>query len=106
MRPPIAICTYRVRPGEETKFESLIRQHWPTLRRFGLVTEKQSEIFRGRDESGPFYVEVLEWVHGDASDEAEQTPEVMKVWEGMGALVESRDGRPPMEFPQVERLAR
>jgi len=32
------------------------------------------------------------------------SPEVMAVWEPMGALVEERDGRKAMEFPHVQPL--
>lgn len=34
------ICTYRVRKGEEQKFEALLKEHWPTLRKLNMVTEK------------------------------------------------------------------
>lgn len=99
-----AICTYRVRRGEEQPFETLLVQHCPTLSRFGLVTSESSQLFRGQDAKGPYYVEILDWIDVNAPDEAEKTPEVMKLWEGMGKLTEARDGRPPMEFPIVERL--
>lgn len=99
-----AICTYRVRAGEEAKFEDLLRQHWPTLHRLGLVTSAGSIIYRGHDGEGPVYLEIIEWVDAKAPEEAHHTPEVMKVWEPMGQLVEPRGGRPPMEFPHFERL--
>ena len=31
------ICNYRVAAGNESKFEALLKNHWPTLRRLGLV---------------------------------------------------------------------
>lgn len=100
----IAICTYRVRSGNESNFENLLRQHWPTLHGLGLVTGTASQIYRGHDGEGPVYMEILEWVDAKAPEEAHHTPEVMKVWEPMGQLVESRSGRPPMEFPHFARL--
>ena len=99
-----AICTYRVRRGDEQRFELLLDQHCPTLSGFGLVTSDRSLRFRGDDPKGPYYVEILDWVDANAPDEAEKTPEVMKLWEGMGKLTEAREGRPPMEFPIVQRL--
>jgi len=99
------ICTYRVKQGEENGFENLLKQHWPTLRNFGLATEEAPMLFRGKDNYGPFYVEIFSWVDANASNEAHNTPEVMKVWEQMGGLVEDRGGRPKMEFPHVERLS-
>ena len=35
---------------------------------------------------------------------AHESPEVMAIWEPMGALCEERDGRPSMEVPHVERM--
>lgn len=101
-----ALCTYRVKRGEEVKFEALLKSHWPALRRLNLVTESPSQMFRGREDGGTYYVEILDWRDKEAPNQADTFPEVMKIWEPMGALVESRDKRPAMEFPLVSRIAR
>ena len=49
-------------------------------------------------------MELLEWCDDGAPDRAHELPEVMAVWEPMGALCESRKGAPAMEFPSVETL--
>jgi hypothetical protein len=49
-------------------------------------------------------VELLTWKNAEAPNTAHELPEVMAVWEPMGMLCEKRDGRPPMEFPHVERI--
>jgi hypothetical protein len=101
----IALCTYRVKDGDAEKFLDLLREHAPTLRRLGLVTDEPSLLFHGRDESGQsFFVEVLHWKSDDGPSIAEQTPEVLAIWERMGQCVEARLGRPPMEFPLVEQI--
>jgi hypothetical protein len=100
-----AMCTYRVKRGAEEKFESLLKSHWPALRKLNLVTESPSEIFRGSDEGGTYYVEILDWRDAEAPNQADSFPEVMRIWEPMGALVESRGNRPAMEFPLVSRMA-
>jgi quinol monooxygenase YgiN len=105
------ICTYRVKPGAREKFLKLLRQHWPTLREAGLVTATpaqhfEAEIGGGRhNETGTTFVEIFSWASPDSADLAHKMPEVMAVWEPMGALVESRDGRPAMEFPNFRQLA-
>lgn len=99
-----AICTYRIKDGQEQKFEDILKLHWPTLRKLGLVTEDRSQVYRGKEAGRAFYVEILDWVDAEAPNEAEKSPEVIKVWEQMGALVEAHGGRPAMEFPHVERL--
>jgi len=102
-----ALCTYRVKRGEESKFEALLKSHWPALRRLNLVTESPSQMFKGSDAGdATYYVEILDWRDADAPNQADTFPEIMKIWEPMGALVESRDKRPAMEFPLVSRIAR
>ena len=99
------MCTYRVRSDKEDEFRALIARHWPVLHDQGLVTSTPPSIFRGREPSGgPFFVEVFEWVNREAPDTAHHSPAVMKIWEPMGMCCEARDGRPPMEFPHVERI--
>ena len=100
-----ALCTYRVKRGKEKEFEKLLGRHWPTLRGLGLVNAKPPLQFRGLDESKKtFFVEILTWRTPNSAEVAHHSPEVMAVWEGMGALVEERRGRPAMEFPYVSRI--
>ena len=104
------ICTYRVRRDARDQFIELLRKHWPALRAAGLATDDPPIIFESRegvdrhDEPGPTFVEIFSWSRPDAADIAHRTPGVMAVWEPMGGLVESRDGRPPMEFPSYRPL--
>jgi hypothetical protein len=101
----LAMCTYRVKEQSQDEFLSLLREHAPTLRRFGLVDDAPSLLFRGQDESGkPFFVEVLHWKSAEGHKLAEQLPDVLAIWEKMGQRVEARLGRPPMEFPFVDQI--
>ncbi len=43
------------------------------------------------------FVELFEWKDGEASDVAHRSPQVMSIWEPMGALAEQ------MEFIELER---
>ena len=87
--------------GELTK-----REVRAVARSLGLVTAEKPLHFRGVDEAdGTFYVEILTWKDAASASTAERIPEVMAVWERMGALVEPRLKRPSMEFPHVERVA-
>ena len=106
MSSHIALCTYRVKEHATDRFLGLLREHAPTLRRLGLVTDEPSLLFRGDDASGKsFFVEVLHWKSSEGPALAEQAPEVLAIWERMGQCVEDRLGRPSMEFPEVEQLA-
>ncbi|HYE79591.1 MAG TPA: hypothetical protein VEI97_16510 [bacterium] len=96
------ICTYRVKPGNEEAFVKLLEKHWPALRSLGLATDQPPVIYQGLDrEEKPYFVEIFQWADDQAPGIAHQSPEVMAIWEPMGALVEERGGRPPMEFPHV-----
>ncbi len=104
------ICTYRVKPGAREQFIELLRHHWPTLRDAGLATDTPALHFeaevggRRHNETGTTFVEIFSWTSGESADLAHRMPEVMAVWEPMGALVEARDGHPGMEFPNFRHL--
>ncbi len=105
------ICTYRVKAGRRDEFVKLLRRHWPALHGAGLVTDTPAVHFEavpggGRhNESGTTFVEIFSWASADSQNVAHHTPAVMAVWEPMGGLVESREGRPAMEFPTFRPLA-
>jgi quinol monooxygenase YgiN len=99
------VCTYRVKKGKEAAFRRLLKRHWPTLRRRGLVEDERPRHYRGSDGPGrTFFVEIFTWKGEEAVKAAHESPEVASIWEPMGALVENRNGRPGMEFPHVEPL--
>ena len=105
------ICTYRVREGAQAEFLALLRKHWPTLHKAGLVTDTPAVHFEAtaaqkpeHGETGPTYVEIYSWAGPESADLAHRMPEVMAVWEPMGALVEARGGRPSMEFAHFRPL--
>jgi hypothetical protein len=103
---PINVCTYKVKPGKEAEMERLLAAHWPTLHRVGLVTDEKAVVYRGLPSGKPgdthgassTYLEIFSWKDEKASGVAHQSPEVMAVWEPMGALCEH------MDFPSFERL--
>jgi hypothetical protein len=99
------ICLYRVKKGNERKFERLLERHWPALRALGLVTRRRARHFRGVEHDGePIFVEMFDWISGEASEKAHTHAEIAAIWEPMDALCESRAGRPNMEFPHVQPL--
>lgn len=101
-QPETVICTFRVQPGQEAAFEGLLARHWPTLRKLGLATETPTQLFKGSEEGGTFYVEIFEWRSREAAGLAHDQPEVMAIWEPMGGLCEGRGGKQAMSFPHVQ----
>ena len=67
--PNRVICHYSVAAGNETAFEALLNNHWPTLHRLGLVTDAPPEHYKGaeQDNGQPIYFEIFDW-HEGASD--------------------------------------
>lgn len=102
--PETVIAIYRVRADREKEFMALVRRHYPTLSRLGLVTADKPVVYRGEEDGGPILFEIFTWKDGKAPDTAHELPEVMQIWEAMGAMVEERDGRPKFEFPHVSRI--
>jgi hypothetical protein len=103
---PTVICLYRVSPGREAEFISLLKRHWPALRSLDLVTDDPPLHYRGSEQDGkPLFVEVFKWKSTEASRLAHEHPEVLAIWEPMDRLTERRNGRPNMEFPHVQPLA-
>ena len=103
--PEIVICTYRVRSDRLEDFIEVLKTHWPTLRKMGLATATPARVYQGQDDEGPVINEIFTWANGKAPELAHNSPEVMKIWEPLGAMCEARGGRPSMEFPHVVELA-
>src|SRR5262249_15440202 len=100
-----SLCMYRVKAGSESAFRQLLARHWPALRRLGLAGDEPPTVYEGMEKPGaPLFVEVLTWLDAEGPNRAHELPDVMAVWEPMGKLCESREGRPPMEFPHVRRI--
>ena len=98
-KPVRMLCTYRIKDGKESDFLRLLEKHWPTLRSAGLATDDPAQVFRSQDKAGKtVFVETFSWKDAAAPDVAHQTPEVMSVWEPMGALADE------MNFWPVEAV--
>lgn len=94
------LCRYRLKPGKETEFLTLLRKHWPTLQEAGLVAPQPARIQRGQDQRGNIaYIETFAWKDHNAIGAAHQSASVMKLWEPMGAFCED------MEFWHVQDVA-
>jgi hypothetical protein len=104
--PLINICRYKVKPGKEAEMERLLAAHWPALHAAGLVTDEKTRVYRGLPSTKPdgrhgadrVYIEFMVWKDHDAPGLAHQLPDVMAVWEPMGAICEE------MDFPGFELL--
>ena len=86
--------------------ERLLALHWPALHKAGLATDEPSVVYKGLPSNKPddkhgaqsMYIEILSWKTPEGPAIAHESPEVMAVWEPMGAICEELD------FPVYEIL--
>jgi len=101
----VVVCSYRVKAGHEKEFVALLKTHWSTLLKLGLVHEQPRMALQGRDtEKTSCFVEVFAWKER-GFEVAHQHPEVLALWEPMEQMCEARNGRPATEFPHYAVLA-
>ena|SRR5208283_5756807 len=90
-RPVPTLVAYHPKPGKQAESEllGLVKQHWPTLRRIGLASEKPAQVWRAHEKNSEetHFLELFEWAEEGSSDVAHQTPEVMAMWEPMGRVL-------------------
>jgi len=73
---PVTVpATYRPKEGREAKFFTLLKRHWPTLKKAGLVAPTSPRIWRASDKR----TRRFEWKDATASDTAHRTPELALV---------------------------
>jgi len=102
----VNICQYHVKEGHEAEMEALLAKHWPTLRAAGLASAVPPVIYKGLPSGKPggdhgaagVYFEIFSWENENGPQIAHQTPEVMAVWEPMGAICKH------MDFPMFQRI--
>lgn len=93
------VVIYRAKQGQQDALFALVKAHWPLLARIGLATAKPAEVWRTQDREGKVaFVEHFQWIDAKAPDTAHQLPEVMAVWETMGAVMEG------LEILEAERV--
>ena len=93
MNAVTVLVTYRPKKGKDKAFLSILKRHWPALKKAGLVTRTPARVWNATDKrrGRRYYVEMFAWKDVSASDRAHQTPAVMAVWGPMQPLLESMD---------------
>ena len=91
--PVNRLVIYRPKKGKESDLEAILKKHGPALRSTGLITDEPVRLWRATDlrrdgAAELYFVESFQWRDEKASDVAHQTPEIMAVWETMGAHLE------------------
>jgi len=81
----ISIACYRPKEGREDELLTLVREHAPTLRSLGFVTDREHVLMEAGDGT---VVEIFEWASREAKVQAHAHPAVRSMWERFGELSE------------------
>src|SRR5436309_8372909 len=98
MKGVIVIVAYRPKPGNEREVIDLVRSRVPTLRKEGLVTDREPMIMRASDGT---IIEVSEWKSHEAIDAAHKNPNVLAMWKKFFAAC---DFVPLKKFPEAQEM--
>ena len=82
----VVIAVYRPKPGQGPALEAILVRHVATLRAAGLVTSRPVMLLRSFVDGT--YLEIFEWVSGEAARRAHDTPVVAELWGAMGAVAD------------------
>ncbi len=82
-KPELVIAIYKAKSGKLNELEILVRKHFPTLKDYGLTTDKEPFIGRATDGS---IIEVFEWANSESAKKAHDHPGVAKIWEAMAVV--------------------
>ncbi|MEO1049279.1 MAG: hypothetical protein AAFX87_01545 [Bacteroidota bacterium] len=74
----VVIAAFQPKPGHEKALETLMLNHWDSLNKLGLVSDRKPIIMQS--ENGTF-VEVFGWKSKEAIEAAHSNEEVLKMWE-------------------------
>ena len=92
-KPMVVVAMYRPKDGKLVELETLVKKHFPTLKEYGLTTNRDPYIGRAGDGT---LLEVFEWISEDAAQKAHDHPAVAKIWEAMAVVC---------DFGKLEQLA-
>lgn len=73
----IGIYAYKPKEGQDAETLAVVREHYPTLLREGLVTSRAPVLGRAADGT---LIEVIEWVSEEAVGNAHSNPAVRDLW--------------------------
>ena len=97
--PETVMATFRVKPDQLSAFLKMMPEYWAALRAQNLVLAEPYLLLQGEENGKPTVVEIFSWKDHEVSDHV--PAEIQKYWDRMNTMVESRDGHPGIEFPEM-----
>jgi len=101
--PETVMVTYHAKAGSEDELARVLAEHWSTAKRLGLVAAEPHIIVRSAESGRPVdFVEIFTWRDASIPDNAPEP--IRAAWDKMNKLVESRGGRPGIDFVEVKAV--
>jgi hypothetical protein len=97
--PETVLATFRVKPDQLSAFLKLMPEYRAALRAQDLVLADPHLLLQGEEHGRPTIVEVFSWKNHDAPEHVPS--QIQNYWDKINAMVESRDGHPGVEFPEM-----
>ena len=97
--PETVLATFRVKPDQLSAFLKLMPEYWAALRAQDLVLADPHLVLQGEEHGRPTIVEVFSWKDHDAPEHV--PAQIHNYWDKINGMVESRDGHPGVEFPEM-----
>ena len=79
------IALYKPHEGKDEALRKLISEHYPTLKRLELITDRPTIVAKSANGT---YLEICEWQDEDSANKAHQHPDVARIWEAMGQIAD------------------
>jgi hypothetical protein len=97
--PETVLATFRVNPDQLSAFLKLMPEYWAALRAQDLVLADPHLVLQGEEHGKPTVVVVFRWKDHDTPEHV--PAQIQKYWDKINGMVESRDGHPGVEFPEM-----
>jgi hypothetical protein len=101
--PETVMVTYHAKQGSEAALANAISRQWATALKLKLVQETPHTVVRGNEEGKTYFVEIFTWRDASIPDKAPAA--IQNIWSEMNQSVESRGGRPGIDFVVVSVVA-
>src|SRR5438874_1180565 len=103
-KPETVMVTYHAKAGSEEELARVLARHWATALDMNLMLAAPHVMVRGTEGGGKtYFVEIATW-RDESIPDAAPAP-ILAIWAEMNKLVESRGGRPGIDFIQVAVVA-
>jgi len=94
----LTFAMYRPKKGKEKELKKILKNHFPTLRRLGLITENSAHRVESKNGT---VIEIFEWKNAAAKKKAHTHPDMRAIW---GPMMDICDFPTMKNLPESESV--